>query len=64
VYIADVINMFRLEGVCGSIKSPLTPLFEKGGNTYTPALLVVTIGILIRLQAFIGSPLIKGDRGI
>jgi len=61
--IADVINMFRLEGVCGSIKSPLTPLFEKGGNTYTPALLVATIGVLIWLQAFISSPFDKGGQG-
>jgi len=27
ILIADVINMFGLEGVCGSIKSPLAPLF-------------------------------------
>ena len=25
-----VINMFRLEGVCDGIKSPLAPLFERG----------------------------------
>ena len=30
--IADVINMFRLVGVCVSIKSPLAPLFERGGE--------------------------------
>ncbi len=30
--IADVINMFRLEGVWESKKSPLAPLFEKGGT--------------------------------
>ena len=31
-YLADVINMFRLEGVSDSIKSPLAPLFQKGGT--------------------------------
>ena len=56
--------MFRLAGVCGIIKSPLAPLFEKGGNTYTPALLVATIDVLIWLQAFISSPFEKGARGI
>ena len=55
--------MCRLAGVCGSIKSPLTPLFEKGGKTYTPALLVATIGVLIWLQAFISSPFNKGGQG-
>jgi hypothetical protein len=62
--IADVINMFRLVGVCVSIKSPLAPLFERGGgNTYTPALLVATIGVLIWLQACISSPFDKGGQG-
>ena len=61
--IADFINMFRLVGVCVSIKSPLAPLFEKGGNTYTPALLVATIGVLIWLQACISSPFDKGGQG-
>jgi len=46
-FIADVIDMFKLEGVWGSIKSPLTPLFGRGGNTYTPALLAATIGVLV-----------------
>jgi hypothetical protein len=55
--------MFRLEGLCGSIKSPLTPLFEKGGTTYIPALLVATIGVLIWLQAVIRSPFDKGGQG-
>ena len=32
IIIADVIDIFRLEGVCDSIKSPLAPLFEKGGT--------------------------------
>jgi hypothetical protein len=63
-FIADVINIFRFVGVCSSIKSPLAPLFERGGNTYTPALLVATIGVLIWLQAFISSPFEKGARGI
>ena len=48
--------MFRLEGVCDSIKSPLAPLFEKGGDVYTPALLIVVIGVLILFQAFISAP--------
>ena len=39
-FIADVINMFGLQGVCDSIKSPLAPLFEKGGNAHTPAFLI------------------------
>ena len=30
--IADVKNLFRIEGVCDIIKSPLAPLFEKGGT--------------------------------
>ena len=61
--IADVINMFRLEGVCDNIKSPLAPLFEKGGTAYTPALLITAIGVLIHLQAFISSPFDKGGSG-
>ncbi len=61
--IADVINMFRLEGVCDNIKSPLAPLFEKGGNAYTPALLIAAIGVLIHLQVFISSPFDKGGQG-
>jgi hypothetical protein len=55
--------MFRLVGMCGSIKSPLAPLFEKGGNTYAPALLVATLGVLIWLQTFIISPFDKGGQG-
>ncbi len=55
--------MFRLVGVCSSIKSPLAPLFKKGGNTCTAALLVATIGVLIWLQAFISSPFDKGGQG-
>ncbi len=51
--------MVWLEGVCDNIKSPLAPLFEKGGNAYTPVLLIAAIGVLIRLQAFIGSPFDK-----
>jgi len=62
--IADIINMFRLVGVCDRIKSPLAPLFEKGGNANTPVLLVATIGVLIIVQAFISSPFERGDRGI
>ncbi len=62
--IADVINMFRLEGVCDNIKSPLAPLFEKGGDVYTPALFVAAIGVLTLLQAFINPTFDKGDRGI
>jgi hypothetical protein len=46
-----------------SIKSPLTPLFEKGGNAHTPTLLVASIGVLIILQAFISSPFDKGGQG-
>ena len=70
---ADVINMFRLEGVFNYIKSPLPPLLEKGGNVYTPTLLIAAIGVLILLQAFTSSPFDKrldmsssnvGDRGI
>jgi len=62
--IADVINMFRLEGVCDNIKSPLAPLFEKGGgNAYTPALLIAAIGVLILLQAVISSRFDKGGQG-
>ena len=64
LFIADVINMFRLQGVCDSIKSPLTPLFEKGGNAYTPVSFVATMGVLILLQAFMSSPFdIKGGQG-
>ena len=33
---------------------------EKGGNAYTPALLIAAIGALIRLQAFISSLFDKG----
>ena len=55
--------MFQLEGVCGSIKSPLTPFLKRGGNTHTPALLVAIIGVLIWLQAFISSPFDKGGQG-
>jgi len=47
--IANVTNMFRLEGVRDSIKSPLAPLFEKGGNAYTPALLIAAIGVRLLL---------------
>jgi hypothetical protein len=64
VPIADVKNMFRLEGVYDRKKSPLAPLFEKGGDAYITALLIAFIGVLIRLQAFISSPFEKGDRGI
>jgi len=60
---ADVINMFRLVGVCDSIKSPLAPLFEKGGSAYTPGMLIATIGVLIHLQALISSPFDKGGQG-
>ena len=63
IIIADVIDMFRLEGVYDNIKSPLAPLFEKGGSAYTPVLLVVTIGGLIIVQAFISSPFDKGGQG-
>jgi len=63
VVIADVNNMFRLERVCGSIKSPLAPLFEKGGNIYTPAFLIAVISVLILFQAFISSPFDKGGQG-
>ena len=55
-FIADVINMFRLQGVCDSIKSPLAPLFEKGGNAHTPAFLITASGVQIHLQAFMSSP--------
>jgi hypothetical protein len=62
-FIAAVNNMFRLEGVYDSIKSPLAPLFEKGGNVYTPTLLIVVIGVQILFQAFISSPFGKGGQG-
>jgi hypothetical protein len=52
--IADVINMFRLEGVCEN-KIPPAPPFLKGGNAYTQASLIVAIGMLNLLQAFISS---------
>jgi hypothetical protein len=55
--------MFRLVGVYDSIKSPLAPLFEKGGNAYTQVLLFATIGVLIMVQAFISSPFDKGGQG-
>ncbi len=55
--------MFRLEGVCERIKSPLAPLFEKGGNADTPALLIAAIGVLMLLEAFISSPIDKGGSG-
>ena len=38
--IADVTNRVRLEGVGDNIKSPLAPLFEKGGKAYTPTWLI------------------------
>jgi hypothetical protein len=72
-FIVDVINMFRLQGVCDSIKSPLAPLFQKGGNAHTPAFLITASGVLIHLQAVMSSPFDKrldmsssnvGDRGI
>ncbi len=37
--------MFRLLGVCDSIKPPPGPPIEKGGNAYTPSLLIVAIGV-------------------
>ncbi len=61
--IADVINMFLLEGVCENIKSPLSPLFKKGGNAYTQKWLVAAIGVLTLLQAFLSSPFDKGGQG-
>ena len=33
--IADVINMFRLVGVYGNIKSPLAPLSERGERLHS-----------------------------
>jgi len=62
-FIVDVINMFRLQGVCDSIKSPLAPLFEKGGNAHTPAFLITASGVLKLLQAFMSSPFGKGGQG-
>jgi len=59
IIIADVIDMFRLEGVCDSIKSPLTP--RKGGEHLHSS--IATIGVLIWLQAFINSPFDKGGQG-
>ena len=56
--------MFRLEGVCDRIKSPLAPLLKKGGTPYTTGVLVAAIGVLINFQAFIRSPFDKRDRGI
>ncbi len=61
--IADVINKFRLEGVIDLIKSPPAPLFKKGGNAYTPALLIAAIGVLTLLQAFLSSPFDKRGKG-
>ena len=49
--------------MCESIKSSLAPLFEKGGNADTPALLIADIGVLMHLQAFISSPFDKGGQG-
>jgi len=53
---AVFINMFPFAGVRYSIKSPLAPLLKKGGNAYTPTMLIVAIGVLIRLRAFYSSP--------
>jgi len=57
--------MLRLIEVCDRLKSPLTPLFKKGGNAYTPAWLIVAIGVLNLLQAFMSSPFDKvGQRDL
>jgi hypothetical protein len=45
------------------MKSPLAPLFEKGGRLTLPSLLFEAIGVLIRLQAFISFPFDKGGQG-
>jgi hypothetical protein len=41
----------------------MAPLSEKGGNVYTPTLLVLAIAVLILFQAFISSPFSKGGQG-
>jgi hypothetical protein len=61
--IADVIIMFRLEGVCENMKSPLAPLLKKGGTPYSPGVLVAALDVLTLLQAFINSPFDKGGQG-
>jgi hypothetical protein len=60
--IALVINMFRLEGVCNSKKSPLAPLFERG-NACRPAALLDESAGLEPLQVFTRSPFGKGGQG-
>jgi len=44
-------------------KIPPGPPFVKGGNAFTPALLIVAIGVLNQLQAFMSSPFDKGGQG-
>ncbi len=57
--IADVTNRVRLEGVGDNIKSPLAPLFEKGGESLHSDMAHCGLGLLILLQAFISSPFDK-----
>ena len=54
--------MFRFEGVCDSIKSPLAPLLKRGECLHS-GLLIVAMGKLNLLQAFISSPFDKGGSG-
>jgi len=60
VILADVINMFRLEGMCGSIKSPLPPFLKRGEHLHFS---IATIGVLKWLLSFISSPFDKGGQG-
>jgi len=53
--------MLRFGGLCDSLKSPLPPFFEKGGEHLYSG--IATIGVLIWLQAFIRSPFDKGGQG-
>jgi len=54
--------MFRLEGVCDSKKSPLAPLFEKGGNAYRPASLLDARAGLEPPQALTSPSFDKGGQ--
>ncbi len=45
------------------VENPPWPPFFKGGNAYTPVLLVIAIGALIPPQAFLSSPFDKGGQG-
>lgn len=62
-FIAFVINMFRLEEIWSSPKSPLAPLFFKGGKACTPAFFLVARAVLNPLYVFTSPTFDKGGQG-